>query len=229
MNKALVVICLVIAGCGNPIAAQGGSPVDSTQEPPIADVLEVTCGSEGAEVDTPRVRAFSDGVHARFENPAGAAEYWVRAVSSPDESNHGGEVPDGPERWGWSDAPGEYFIGCYAKGEHPPYYEIDPGYARYEVVDIDTLWISWTPECKHADEVESVPLPEATSIQDVETWIRERFNIHDGERIRPGYPETEWKGNPWVIRREDRTLVHFHAMEEDGLWTVHRAEGCILS
>jgi hypothetical protein len=57
-------------------------------------------------------------------------------------------------------------------------------------------------------------------------WIRDRFAIEQGERVRPGYPDTKWKGNPWVIRHDGRTLVYFHAMEDDVGWVVHRAEGC---
>lgn len=230
MNWVLIVACFLIAACGRPATSPGANPGGSPQGQPIADVLRIVCESDGTRVETPRVRAFPDGVRAHFDNPAGAVEYWVRAVTTPDEGNHGGKVPQDQEQWGrWSDPPGEYFIGCYDKGETLPYYEPDTRYARYEVVDVDELWISWVPDCEHPEEIGSESLPEASSIEDVETWIRDRFDIHVGTRVRPGYPATQWKGNPWVIRDEDRTLVHFHAMEEDGTWILHRAEGCSSS
>ncbi|MFN2390111.1 MAG: hypothetical protein ABR575_10980 [Actinomycetota bacterium] len=226
MKKALMIVCCVTAACGNPVAPLGESLVERTQQQPIADVLEVVCDSDGTRVQTARVRAFPDGVHARFENPAGATEYWIRALTNPDDGNHGGEVPNGRERSGWSDAPGKYLIGCYQKDETLPYHEPDDRYARYEVVDIDALWTPWDTDCEDPKTVDEQPLPEARSIDAVETWVRDRFDIHVGARVRPGYPETRWKGNPWVIRHESRVLVNFHAMEDNGTWVLHRAEGC---
>lgn len=226
MNKVLIAACFLIAACGNPVAPLGGSTVEPAHKQPVADVLEITCSADGTRVHTPRVRAFPDGVHARFENPAGAAEYWTRAVSSPDDGNHGGEIPNGRQKRSWSDAPGEHLIVCYQKDESPPYYEPDDRYARYEVVDIDGLWTPWDTDCEHPQTADKQRIPEARSIEDVEAWVRDRFDINVGERVRPGYPETQWKGNPWVIRHEGRTLVNFHAMKDDGTWVLHRAEGC---
>lgn len=222
---ALLICSVALSACGSPVpATQAGSEAPE----PVSDVLKVVCEGDRTRVETPFVRAFADGVHATFENPGGAHEFWVRAVSNPDDGNHGGWIPDsGDERWGWSDAPGEYFIGCYDKGEHPPYYEMDHRYARYEVVDVDGLWISWHVECENSETLEGERLIGADSIEDVEAWIRDRFEVRGGERVRPGYPETGWKGNPWVIQEGDRTLVSFHAMEDDVGWTVHRAEGCV--
>ena len=226
MNKMAIIACFVLAACGNPAATTGGPSAEQPQEQPIADVLQIICDSDGTRVETPRVRAFPDGVHARFANPADAAEYWIRAARSPDDGNHGGKVPKGGERRRWSDGPGEHLIVCYQKGETPPYRELDDRYARYEVVDVDGLWIPWNTDCETPETITGQRLPQANSIEDVEAWLRDRFDNAMGVRVRPGYPETQWKGNPWVIHHEDRTLVNFHAMKDDGTWTLHRAEGC---
>ena len=223
----LLLCSVVFAACGTPVAATGRAPtLTSSPDAPAADVLRVVCDEGITRVETPLVRAFADGVHAHFENPGGAAEYWIRAVTTPDDGNHGGPIPDGDENWGWSDSPGDYYIGCYEKGDYPPYYEVDERYARYEVVDVDGLWISPTPECEHQEKVEGERLLGAASIDDVESWVRDRFNVEGGERVRPGYPQTRWKGDPWVIRHDGKTLASFHAMEQDGTWVVNRAEGC---
>lgn len=227
MNKALVVACFLIAACGSPGTSLGASSGNQMQEPPVADVLEVICHSDGTRVETPRVRAFPDGVHARFENPAGATEYWVRAVTSPDEGNHGGRVPDGEARWRWwSDAPGEYYIACYDKDEPLPYYELDDRYARYEVVDIDHLWVSWDVECSQSSDIDNEPVPGAETQEDVFEWFRDRFDLPPGDFRRPGYPKTEWKGNPWVLVDEGHTIAALHPWKENSGWTITSGQAC---
>lgn len=215
-----------MAACGSPAPTGNRATAAGSQSEPIADVLHVICDANETRVETPRVRAFPDGVRARFENPAGAAEYWVRAVTSPDDGNHGGKVPDGQESWGWSDAPGEYYIGCYAKDEPLPYYESDDRYARYEVVDIDNLWVSWDVECARSTSVDNEPVPGAESQADVFEWFRDRFDLPPGDFRRPGYPETEWKGNPWVLVDRGRTIAAVHPWKEKDGWVVTTGHAC---
>ena len=175
---------------------------------------------------TPRVEAHADGVHLRFQNRSSAFEFFMRSASDPDD-NHGGRLRGRAVKDVSSHAPGHMWVACRHRGEeHLPFYEDDPRYARFEIVDPKDLWIPFDPDCDSVETVRNERLRDAESLEDVETWVRDRFDVEAGERVRPGYPETRWKGNPWVIRHEERTVVYFSAFEDDAGWIVTHAEGC---
>lgn len=184
------------------------------------------CGRDGTEIRTPRVVARRDGVHIRFENRFGAFEFFMRSAEDP-EDNHGGRLRGRSSRDVSSHGPGTMFVACRHKGEeHLPFYEGDPRYARFEIVDPQGLWVPFEPDCESIDSVSNERPHDVDTFEEVEAWVRERFDVEAGERVRPGYPETEWKGDPWVIRHEGRTLVYFHAFKDDVGWYIARAEGC---
>lgn len=223
---ALGAIVLLAPGCG----AMDASTVKASQEhaPPAAAVLRVVCEETGTRVLSSKVRARRDGAHFLFINRASMDEYWMRMVEGADSGNHGGYLRKLRQRDVASHPPGRMWVACFEKGEHPPYYEHDPRYAEFEIIDPQNLWIPYEVACDHPESFERRPIKGVNSVDQAERWIRENYDIPaDATRVRPGYPETAWKGNPWVLVHEGNTIVHFSVYKErpDGVWRVN-AEIC---
>ena len=226
MHKLFGAIAAFLLGvsCGTPSSSPTSAP--SPRPEGGARTGVVVCGRDGTEIRTQRVVARRDGVHVRFQNRSGAFEFYMRSADDPDD-NHGGTLRGPSVKDVASHAPGPMWVACRHKGEdHLPFYEDDPRYARFEIVDPKGHWISLEPDCDAVETVSNERIEDAETFADVETWIRDRFDVEEGERVRPGYPETQWKGTPWVLRHEERTLVYFSAFEDDAGWVVARAEGC---
>jgi hypothetical protein len=210
---------LIASACAAPSASPSlGSLAAGTPEEPASTTMEVVCDHDATRVDPVRVMPAEGGVEVTFDNPAGADEYWVRAASSADDWNHGGRVP---ERFTeWSDPPGRYLVMCHEKGDHPPYYEPDDRYAEFEVVDPYDLWVEPDAECDDAVFIDEERVEGATSQEDVEEWIRDRFDLHEEERRVGGYPWTLWKADAFALTRGDRTMAGWFAHPDSGGWIV---------
>ena len=224
MNRLrIALLCVFTAACGSGVAPA------AVPRPAGAALGRIVCDDGGARVLTPRIRAKVDGVHILFRNRSGAIEFYMRGASSGD-NNHGGRLRGPTTRDVSSHAPGTMWVACRQRGEaHLPFYEHDPRYDSFEIVDPDGLWVPHEPDCSDPEEVERERIEDAETIEDVEAWVRDRFGVHDGERRRPGYPQTQWKGDPWVIVVDGRTLVYFHAVRDDVGWMVLQAQGCSQS
>ena len=234
MNKLrIALLCVFTTACGTalaPASERGATPHPEETAPPRgAAVGRVVCDEGGARVVTPRIRARVDGVHILFRNRSGAFEFYMRGESSGD-NNHGGRLRGPTTKDVSSHAPGMMWVACRQRGEpHLPFYEHDPRYDSFEIVDPDGLWVAFEPECSNPEEIEWERIEDAETLEDVEAWVRDRFGIDGGERLRPGYPETQWKGDPWVIVVDGRTLAYFNAMRDDVGWVVLNARGCTQS
>ncbi len=231
LTTALVATAAVLSACGSQAASSDvpNLPAASSHAPATkaAAVGHIVCTRDGAtEMRTPRVRARRDGVHIAFHVRGDAFEFFMRGAEDPD-NNHGGRLRGKLVRDVSSHGPGAMWVACVDRGEEPlPFYEDDPRYARFEIVDPNDLWVSPKPECDETQEVRDEKLRDAESIDEVEAWIRDRFGIDGGHRTRPGYPQTGWKLPTWVIVEDGTTLSYFVAAKDDGFWTVLIAEGC---
>lgn len=222
--RLLLLLVLMVPACAT-ASSSPPRPVGSGSRP-AASVGRVSCEVGGARVSTPTVRARRDGIHLEFRNPAGMDEFYMWAADDADD-NHGGRLRAYRTKDVSSHAPGQMWVACMDRGEpHPPFNEDDSRYARFEIVDPRGLWVAWEPDCSDVEDVESRRVNDAGSLEDVERWVRERFDIEGGSRVRPGYPGTQWKGAPWVIVKERRTLAYFQAYEDDVGWIVQMARGC---
>ena len=149
----------------------------------------------------------------------------MRAADDPDD-NHGGYLRSKRQRDWAPHAPGVMWVGCFERGEYPPHYEYDERYAEFEIVDDHDLWISWELECSDRTRIEDKRLPDAETQQDVFDWFRARFDLPPGDFQQPGYPKTAYKGNPWVLHVDGRTIANIHPWREDGVWTITVGAAC---
>ncbi len=195
------------------------------QPDPGVSTGRVVCDWDGTRVLTPRVRARRDGVHLIFINRSGADEFFMRGVDDPD-NNHGGKLRSARQKDVSSHGPGRMWVACFEKEDPPGYYGRDPRYVEFEIVDPHALWVPWELECSDATTIENERVPSATTQEDVFDWFRKRFELPPGDFQRPGYPKTEWKGNPWVLVRDGRTIANMQAFKEDGVWTIPFGGAC---
>ena len=219
-----LLFAVIATGCGT---ARSQQP--SAAEQPIPGVLRVICEEDRTRVVTPRVRTHPDGVHFMYVNRAGMDQLWMRSVESPDLENHGGFLRKERQRDVASHGPGRMWVACFDKGDHPPYYEHDARYAEFEIVDVAGLWIPWQVACDDPESLERKRVQDIRTADEAEQWLRDHYDIpDDAERVRPGYPKTAWKGDPWVLVHNDATIVNFHVFREQPRKDVWRltAEIC---
>ena len=220
---ALGVVALLAAACGAPDARTAPLTNDSPPAPPR--VLRVVCEENGTRVLSSEVRARRDGIHVRFLNRAGMHGFYMRSTES--EENHGGRLRGRNQKDVSSHAPGPMQVACHERGDSPDYYGDDPRYAQFEIVDPDDLWVPWRVACEDPETLSGKRVEGARSVDDVERWLRALYDVPPtAVRVRPGYPETQWKGNPWVLRHEDETIVYFHAFREARAWRIAKADIC---
>ena len=220
---------LLLGACG---VAQ---PVETTSANSVGAVgaLRVVCNEDRTVVLTPRVRARSDGIHVVFINRTGVDEFFMRSDDDPGD-NHGGRLRDRITKDVSSHAPGRMRVACYERGDAPGYYSNDRRYAGFEIVDPHGLWIPFEVACQDPETIDGTEpdgsemiVPGAHGVDDVEQYLRERFDLPaEATRARPGYPETGWKGNPFVLQHEGETIAYFHAFADDGKWRLAFAEVC---
>ena len=211
------------------------SPVETTPASSVGavGVLRVVCNEHRTVVLTPKVRARSDGIHVVFINRAGAGGFFMRSDDDPDD-NHGGRLAGRITKDVSSHAPGRMRVACYERGHSPSFYGDDERYAEFEIVDPHDLWIPWKVGCEDPQTIDGTEpdgtemiVPGAHGVDDVEQYLRERFDLpREAVRVRPGYPETGWKGNPFVLRHEGETIAYFHAFADDGKWRLALAKVC---
>lgn len=209
-----------------PAAPTQVSPGAAPAKPGVA-VGRVVCTADGdTKVLTPRIRAREEGVHLLIHNRGEAIEFFMRETDS--ESNHGGRLRNRVTRDVFTHAPGEIWILCLDRDERPPpWMGSDSRYGTFEIVDPDGLWVDYELECERTEEERRDNLYEADSVDELEAWVRERFDIHIGVRDTPGYPGTGWKLPNWVIVEGDRTLAYFMAAKDEGVWELMWAKGCV--
>ena len=174
---------------------------------------------------TPRIRARRDGVHILIQNRGHAA--MVETGPEGGDSSHGGRLRRGATRLGGPDGPGEMWVACLDRGEASPLVSDSKArYGTYEIVDPNGLWVSFDPDCDRVEEVDRW-FAQGTSVETIEAWVRDEFDLDEGDRMRPGYPETGWKGDPWVIADDDTTFAYFGAYpHRRGGPLLAEAEGC---
>lgn len=213
----------LLAGCGLPdTRAAAPRPNDPA---PVAGIGRVVCEEEGARVLTPRIQPHRDGIHIIFMNRSGADEFFMRSADDPD-NNHGGYLRSRKHKDVSSHEPGVMLVACFEGGDHPPYYEVDERYGELEIVDVDDLWVSWDLDCSQSTGIKDKRVAGAETQADVFEWFRDRFDLPSGDFRRPGYPKTEWKGNPWVLVEDGRTIANIHAWTVDGVWTITVGAAC---
>ena len=222
MTKLYIPLCLLVA------AAACGSAVSSTA--PLADtgarLGRIVCTDDGGtKVHTPRIRARRDGVSILIDNRGDAPEIFFQ--QSGVNGGHGGPIRGRTRRWVLPDAPGRWEVVCLEKGETFPYsMDGDPRVATYEIVDPEDFWVELDPECKPVEQADRW-FSQGTPVEEIEAWVRDEFDLEAGERVRPGYPGTQWKGDPWVIADDDETFAAFHAYPHRRGGPLHaKAEGC---
>ena len=229
LTAAYFATALLLASCGDvpPVEISPASSVEAV------GVLRVVCNEHLTVVLTPRVRARTDGIHVVFINRAGTDEFYMRSDDDPDE-NHGGRLPERITKDVSSHAPGRMRVACYERSNSPAYDGDDPRFAEFEIVDPEGLWIPFKVACQDPETIDGTEpdgtemiVPGARSVDDVERYLRERFDLpREAVRARPGYPETGWKGNPFVLRHKGETIAYFHAFVDDGKWRLALAEVC---
>lgn len=230
MGKISLLLCAVVAvaGCGTASSSQTRrQPSESVPRDPslIPSLAVVVCEEGGTRVMTPRVRPRRDGIHIRFVNPSGAKQFHMRAAEHPDD-NHGGFLRGPTHLDVSSHGPGPMLVACLDRGERPDYYGRDDRYDELEVVDVNDLWIPFEVDCDDSARLRNRRVPDATSIENVADWLRERYGLQGTTRERPGYPLTQWKGDPWVLRDEGRTLASFNPTRDDRGWMISTGEVC---
>lgn len=224
MSKlSIILAALVLAACGLP-ASRAAGPRAADRDP-VAAIGRVVCDEDGTRVLTPRLRAHRDGIHVMFINRSSADEFYMRGANNPG-NNHGGPLRSPRHKDVSSHEPGVMWVACVKKGDHPPFYDFDERYGEFEIIDVHDLWVSWELDCSKTTEIKDRRITGAESQEDVFEWFRDQFDLPPGNFRRPGYPKTEWKGNPWVLVEDDRTIASVHPWRTNGVWTITFAATC---
>jgi hypothetical protein len=145
---ALCVLPLVLAACAD---APSASTEPATELP--AGAALVICERDAISLETPVVRAWEDGVHFRFENPGGAAEFSLRHQTWPYGTAEGGNLPPAVSNGRSSIAPGMVLVSCIPE-RLGSYSDPDPDAetAVLEVVDPAGLYVSWDLACGEGEQ-----------------------------------------------------------------------------
>ena len=227
-ERALLTVLVLLASCGVREPRGGGQQgIRPGGSEPVSGIARVVCQKDGTQVLTPRVRAHRDGIHVLFINRGGLDEFYMRNTNDPDE-NHGGFLRKRRQLDIASHPPGRMWVGCFEKGDYPQsYYGGDERYAEFEVVDPRDLWIPLGVTCDSQETLSEKRVEGAENIDDVEAWLRDKYDLpSESVRMRPGYPETQWKGNPWVLVKDDETVAYFSAFKDDTAWRITVGEVC---
>jgi hypothetical protein len=234
----------VVAGLALPLGSlfrlgaptsMGPVPGAGAEEPlvaPPAPVLEVVCDGATTTVATPTVRARADGVHLRVDNRSGGpltvsvraegrALFGARVAAGVSEPR-----PDGGA--GWSVPPGVASVGCFPPGTG----EEGAGYATFQVVDPQGLWVPWELECREGSVTAAIdradPRGEPGDPVDVAWPYLAPYlgSLGQGDRLeRAGYPDQV----PVVVRvaRDGRTVATAELTPgEGGGWVVSTVSVC---
>jgi hypothetical protein len=185
--------------------ADAPDPSASRAIDPPAEVVEVTCRGDATIVETPVVRAHGDGVHLRFENEGGRAEYSLHHDSWAGGSAEGGPLAPGRSPVVRSSIPpGRVLVACVTD---PPGSYDDQGVHpdRVRIVDPDHLFVPFGLACGWGEQFrvrleagEEGPMAAFRRVAGVRT---------DDELIPPLYPESPRYGPTAIVVRDDRSVA----------------------
>ena len=222
IRLAILLAALAAAGCG--AAADESSPEPAAApEPPAPLTAVVTCGPDGAVVETPAVAARRDGVHVEIRNES-RAERVVHVQSAGSVQGEG--FPAGTYTRIWALPPGPATVTCDEPAGDPG----EQDGAAFEVVDPEGLWVSTELDC---DEV-SVAMPDYEAGTpgrkgEPADVVRSGTDLplEESDVVEPGgYPGTV--DSPVVrVVRDGRVVATVTLMPtEDGGWLVATATTC---
>src|SRR6266508_3392361 len=130
MSKRFVVTALAVAlvGCARPVTGGGADQQDSSTvgvvETEAADAALIACKGQATLVETPVVRARSDGVHVVIANPGDAWGFEFHPVSFEYEQAMGGDLRGDDVESTWTIAPGEVIVACLP-GSRSSYFDVE--------------------------------------------------------------------------------------------------------
>jgi hypothetical protein len=190
----------------------------------VPNTARVTCEEGKTTVSDPRVRAQPDGVHVLIDNPVGAATFYMRDANDPG-LNQGGDLRRGMVTAVRATfAPGRVLIGCFQRGREAPFNETEVAeFVSLTVLDPQRLWTSYELECgagREARNIRTGLLPEATPSYESLAY-QSVPGLQLGDRlIRPGYPLTEWRGEPRIVVRDSQAIASLGFFQQNGTWVV---------
>lgn len=215
--KDAVVVLVALAGLAT--GCSGPRQVDEA----VPAVARLVCEDGGARALTPRVRAVSDGIHIEMDNEAGARGFYLRTATSAGNNQGGKLEPTGKTEIRTTMPPGDLLVGCFDGPVDPAYYEVTPEYARIAVVDPDGLWVDPAVGCETGEQNRYRAGPADGNVpDDAESIIRSTvpYVLPTDQVIRPGYPETEWHGEPRLIVRNGSPIATVSVYAQYGRWEV---------
>jgi hypothetical protein len=210
---ALSALLFVVTACADAPSAS----TEPARESP-ADVALVICERGAISLETPVVRAWEDGVHFRFENPGGAAEFSLHHQTWPYGTAEGGNLPRVASDGRSSIAPGKVLVACIPE-RLGSYSDPDAETAVLEVVDPAGLYVSWELACGEGEQFRmQLKLGDDESVVEA---FRRVPGIEPSDRFqRPLYPRSPLHWPTFMVFRDGQAIARIGAPRLGDRWEL---------
>jgi hypothetical protein len=201
---ALSGLLLALAAC----ADVPSTPTEPVKKP-LADIALVICERGGIRLDTPVVRAWEDGVHFRFENPGGAAEFSLHHQTWAYGTAEGGNLSRAVSNGRSSIAPGKVLVACIPE-RLGSYSDPDAETAVLEIVDPAGWYVPWDLACVEATQFRMrLTAADGEGVTEV---FRRVPGIEQSDRFqRPLYPRSPLHWPTFMVFRDGRAIARIGA------------------
>lgn len=183
----------------------------------------VRCTDEGTVVDTPEIRATTDGVRLRILNESDARFFELRSTVSG-ENEGGGLDADGVTELQTSASPETHVIGCFRTQD----VEVDagetthPAFSELTIVDPEGVWNPVELACGDNFEQSRSRTDVPVENENYDEIAREHVTgINDDDQLeRPRYPGSELIFETRTVIREGERLARVMFAGGDGEWEL---------
>jgi len=167
-------------------ADQQDSSTVGVVETEAADAALIACKGQATLVETPVVRARSDGVHVVIANPGDAWGFEFHPVSFEYEQAMGGDLRGDDVESTWTIAPGEVIVACLP-GSRSSYFDVETPTASLTVVDPDGLFVPWDLVCGSGEQFR-IRIDASEDDDPAEVFRRVPGVLPSDDLRKPGYP-----------------------------------------
>jgi hypothetical protein len=213
VRRPLLALLLALTACTGALSASS----ETASEPP-ADVAVVICERSAVRLETPAVRAWEDGIHVRFENPGGAAEFALHHQTWPYGTAEGGTLSTAASNGRSSIAPGEVLVACIPE-RRGSYSDPEASTAVLEVVDPEGLYVPWDLACGPGEQFRM--RLEAADDESVIEAFRRVPGVQPSDRLRrPLYPRSPLHWPTFIVFRDGQAVARIGAPGQGTEWEL---------
>lgn len=203
-----VFVCVLGTACADAVRIGGGA-TRTNDAAAASDVGRIVCETNGIRIETPKVRAYPDGVQFALENPGGVWGLMFHPESWEYGQAEGHTFRDDVTNVTSAMPPGKVTVACLPT-EHDSYDDAGAATATITIVDPEELYVPPIPTCGFGEQSRiRIAANEDADPTDV---FRRVQGVRASDEFRtPNYPRSPQYWPTFIVSRNGKSIARLMA------------------